>query len=282
MLETLAVSGQLPPRRPSLGEERIASLLFVALAPGRASRPLEATPAGLAPFEELRLARTAGRGTLAAVRFPATGEPRAGVLLLHPWLSWGRTYFHRRGRIEALREAGYEVLVPDLPGFGASGPPSLFFDRGVGDALGALASHLPGRPVHVWGVSSGGYWAHPVVARGGVAGAFFEDVSPHLHEWSWRQMPWGRPFYLLFRFALPHAYRFLDMRLHAAVRGARATAYVSGALDRGVLPTDTRALAQESAGEAMIVEGAGHLDAIRVEGPRVLALALATFERASR
>lgn len=276
------MTGRVPPRRPSLAEERVASLLFVALAPRRATRPLEPTPAGLQPFDELRLARTVGDGTLAAVRFAATGAARGGVLLLHPWLAWGRTYFHRRGRIEALREAGYEVLVPDFPGFGSSGPPRLFFDRGVEDALAAFAALLPGRPLHVWGVSSGGYWAHPVTSRGGFAGAFFEDVSPHLHEWSWRQMPWGRPFYLLFRFALPRAYRFLDMRLHAAVRAARAATYVSGALDRGVQPADTRALAEASGGEAVVVEGAGHLDAIRVDGQRLLALALATFERANR
>lgn len=256
-------------------------MLFRALAPRRPDRLLEPTPASLAPFEELRLPRREGGGTLAATRFPALGDARAGVLLLHPWLGWGRTYFHRRGRIEALREAGYEVLAPDLPGFGGSGPARLFFDRGVEDARAALAARLPDRPIHVWGVSSGGYWAHPVISRGGFAGAFFEDVSPHLHEWSWRQMPWGRPFYLLFRLTLRRAYRFLDMRLHAMAKGARQTVYVSGGSDRGVRPADTRALALASGGEALIVEGAGHLDAIRLAGPRLLGLALAVFDQAS-
>jgi pimeloyl-ACP methyl ester carboxylesterase len=196
-------------------------------------------------------------------------------------MGWGRAYFHRRGRVQALRRAGYHALAVDLPGFGRSGRPAGLFDLEVEDATAWLRARAAGLPLHVWGVSSGGYWAHPVLSRDDAfAGAMFEDVSPHLFEWSWRMVPWGRPFYAFFRRAFRRTYRFIDMRLHAPSFRVRAAAYVSGELDRGVRPEDTRALAAAAAAEAFIVPRAGHLQAIKSAGGEVIALALATFARA--
>lgn len=238
------------------------------------------TPAEFAPFEELTLPRHHGRGTLSATWYPAPAPARGAVLLMHPWMGWGRAYFHRRGRIEALRAAGYHALAVDLPGFGGSGPPAAFFDLDAEDALAALRARAPGLPLHVWGVSSGGYWLHPVLCRvSGVGGAMFEDVSPHLFEWVWRMVPWARPAFLVFRTFFRRSYAFLDARRYGPAFGVRAAAYVSGATDPGVRPEDTRSLAAAAGARALIVPEAGHLQAIKVAGDEVIALALATFAR---
>jgi hypothetical protein len=108
----------------------------------------------------------------------------------------------------------------------------------------------------------------------------FEDVSPHLFEWSWRVAPLGRPAYLFFRACFRSAYRFLDARRHAGAMRLAAVTYVSGERDTGVRPEDTRTLAEAAGGQWRIVPGAGHLGAIKVAGAEVLALALDTFRRA--
>lgn len=271
----------VPPPRPSPVEEKMASRLFLALAPRVPLASQPEVPRALGPAEDVAIPRRRGRGTLSATWYPAPGAPRGGVLLVPPWVMWGRAYFHRRGRIKALRQAGYHALAVDLPGFGGSGPAAGLLDRDVEDALIFLQQRLDGLPLHLWGVSAGGYWAHPVLSRSAaVAGAFFEDVSPHLLEWSWRMAPLGRPGYLVFRHCLPRAYRYLDMRSHAAARGSAAPAYVSGARDPGVRPEDTRALARAAGAPCRVVPEAGHLEAIKRAGPQVVELALETFRRA--
>jgi pimeloyl-ACP methyl ester carboxylesterase len=252
---------------------------FLALSPrlGRIS-PQEPPPERLAPFEIVAVPRHRG-GTLSGTWYPAARRPRGGVLMIHPWLIWGRAYFHVRGRIEALRAAGYHVLTLDLPGFGASGPAEGFFDRDVEAGVEFLLQRIGDLPLHVWGVSSGGYWAHLYLSRTDVvAGAMFEDVSPHLFEWSWREAPLGRPGYLLFRCFLRAAYRFLNLRPHAASMSLGAVAYVSGERDRGVRPKDTRELAALAGGRGHIVPGAGHLAAIKIATEELTDLALDTFQ----
>lgn len=270
-----------PPPRPSARSERLAMRYFLALSPHLPPVAQPEPPERLAPFESVTVPRRHGHGTLSATWFPASGSPRGGVLLLHPWLVWGKAYFHLRGRVEALRTAGYYVLALDFPGFGASGPPDGFFDRDVEAGVEALLERVGDLPLHLWGISSGGYWAHPFLSRTDVVtGAMFEDVSPHLFEWSWRETPLYRPGYFLFRLCLPSAYRFLDIRHHAAAMSLRAVAYVSGERDRGVLPEDTRELARLAGGRCHIVPGAGHLAAIKLAAEDLTALALDTFQRA--
>jgi len=267
------------PSRPGEGQERFAVRLFRALSPKLKRTPQPEPPEKLAPFERLAVPR--GEGRLSATLFPAAGNPRGAVLLLHPWLPWGQAYFHRRGRIEALRSAGYHAMTLDLGGFGASDPLEGFFDRDIEAGLLDLRKRAGGLPLHLWGVSSGGYWAHPALARTRlVSGAMFEDVSPHLLEWSWRTAPLGRPFYLFYRHVLRQAYRFLDARSQARAMAVRAVTYVSGEKDRGVRPEDTRALAEAAGGYCRVVPGAGHLAAIKVAQEEVIALALDTFRKA--
>ncbi|HEY0515121.1 MAG TPA: alpha/beta fold hydrolase, partial [Thermoanaerobaculia bacterium] len=220
-----------PPPRPSAWEEWLAGRLFFLMSPRMTMTPQPEPPAGLTPFEAVAIERTRGRGMLTATWYPAPdGVPsRGAVLLLHPWLPWGKSYFYRRGRIQALRAAGYEALAVDFPGFGGSGPPSGFLDLDVEAALEFLRRRNGGKPLHVWGVSSGGYWAHLVLSRvEGVAGAAFEDVSSHLLEWSWRRVPRGRPLYLIFRTFLRRPYRFFDLRRHAPALRLNAVAYMGG------------------------------------------------------
>ncbi|HEX5757613.1 MAG TPA: alpha/beta fold hydrolase [Thermoanaerobaculia bacterium] len=270
-----------PPSRPPPWEERAAHRLLVALGP-RLPRVAPADPPPqLAPFERFAVPRPGRHGALDATWFPAPAA-RGAVLLLHPWLEWGQAYFHRRGRIEALRAAGYHAVTIDLPGFGASPPADGFFDRDVDDALAAVAARAAGLPLHVWGVSSGGYWAIPrLAASDGVAGAMFEDVAPHLLRWSRRMAPLGTPVYLFFEKALPRAFRYLEMARHAPHLQAEAAAFVSGGRDRGVRPADTEELARLAGGRCRIVADAPHLAAIKLAPQEVIGLALETFEEAT-
>src|SRR4030095_3640530 len=84
----------------------------------------------------------------------------------------------------------------------------------------------------------------------------------------------------LFRCCLPSAYRFLDIRHHAAAMSLRAVAYASGERDRGVRPEDTRELAALAGGRFHIVPGAGHLAAIKSAAGELHPPALDTFRRA--
>jgi pimeloyl-ACP methyl ester carboxylesterase len=269
-----------PPPRPSPRRERSAYRLFRFFSPRLPRVQTGPPPPALEPFEPLAIPRRGG-GTLAATAFPPAGVARGTVLFLHPWMEWGAAYFYRRNRLAAVRAAGYEAWTVDLSGFGASAPADGFYDRDVEDALAALAERRPGRPQFVWGVSSGGYWAHVVLSRrDGVAGAFFEDVAAHLFEWSWRVMPQWRPGFATFRVLFSEFYRWLDIRRHAPYLRVAAAAYVSGERDRGVLPDDTRALASAARAEHRILAGAGHLEGIKREPETIIRMALETFERA--
>ncbi len=271
------------PVRPGRLEERLGRLLFYSFGPRLPKGAPPSLPDDLAPFERFEIPRVGRRGSLAATWFPADRsrvKVRGAVLLAHPWLEWGQAYFHRRGRIEALRAAGYHVLTFDLSGFGGSAPPKGFWDRDLEDARGALGARADGLPLGFWGVSSGGYWGHVLMSRRTpFFAAVFEDVSPHLIEWSWRQAPAGRPFYLVFRTLLRRAYAYLDLRRHAGALGTRAVAYIGGTDDPGIPAADHRRLALLAGAELLLVPGAGHLAAIKLANAEVLALALATLEK---
>lgn len=264
------------PPRPPAWEERLSSGLFRLLSPRLARAAQLDPPPELAPWQHVEVPRLEGKGILSATWFEAPSPGRGGVLLLHPWLAYGRSYFHRRGRVEALRAAGYHAMAMDLAGFGTSSAPAGFFDRDVAAGIAYMRGRLGRLPLHVWGVSSGGYWAHPTLGEGEIAGAMFEDVAPHLVEWSWRMEPWKRPGYLAIRHCFARSYRFIDMRRHVPPAGL-AAAYVSGAEDPAVRPEDTRALAERAGGRHLIVPGAGHLGAFKTARGEILALALKTF-----
>lgn len=280
-----SAAGASPPSRPSPGRERLSHALFRSFAPRLRRIERAPPPPELGPFESVALPRQRG-ASLAAFRFPAAGPMRGVVLFLHPWLEWGAAYFFRRRRIQAVTQAGFEAVVPDLGGFGDSPRGRGFLDRDVADALAAVRHRHPGQPLCVWGVSAGGYWTHlalsgracaPGGTRARAQALFFEDVSAHLMEWSWRQAPQWRVGYLAFRALFPDVDRWLDLRRHAGHLGAATVSYVSGERDSGVRVEETRELASAARGESLIVAGAGHLEAIKRQPEAVIARALATF-----
>lgn len=275
-----------PPPRPGRWQERLSTRLFRGLAPRLSRRDLMGPPSALEPFELFSAARPEGLDPLSATWFPASGPARGAVLLAAPWNPWGQAYFYRYGRLEALRAAGYHALTFDLGGFaGRSAYPRGFYDRDLAVALGALRDRAGDLPLHVWGVSAGGYWLHPLLSGASgidappIAGAFFEDVARHLIEWSKRMTPMGRPAFYFFQNAFRGAYRYMDLRLHAPFLRVGASAYVGGGRDRGVPAEETRELARLAGGACRIVEQADHLHAIKRDGEAVIALALETFER---
>lgn len=283
----LGIEPEHPLPRPPRIEEWLGARLFLALSPRLRDQPQPPIPDDLGTFRAVALPRGEGQGSLSGTWYPtngrmAKGKPVKGVVvLLPPWTVWGQAYFLRRNRIQALREAGYHALTLDLPGFGASGKPWLFFDRDLEEALATVRERTVNLPLFVWGVSAGGYWAHPAMARlPWVRGAFFEDVAPHLLEWGWRNSPWSRPFFLFFRFLLPRAHRFLDLRNHAPGLRGRSVAYVTGACDLGVPAKDASKLASLAGAQHHLVPRAGHLASIKIATREVISLALATFERA--
>ena len=274
-------TGQQPPARLPRWQEAVAGRLFRALEPrlrGRQPR----IPRRLTPYTRYAIARPRG-GELSATWFPAVGgaAPRGAVLLAPPWHEWGQTFLHYYGRIEALRAAGYHALTFDPAGLGDSGTPVGLADRDLEVAIAELRQRAPGLPLHFWGVSFGGYWAHPALCRTtGILGAVFEDVATNLIDWSRRIEPNAWPCYFFFRYALPRAYRYLDLRRHAAHLKVAAASYIGGAQDPGVSAEETRRLARLAAGESLVIPGAGHLEALRKSRDRVTAFALETFERA--
>jgi hypothetical protein len=276
------VSPAAPPPRPPFWQERAAGFFLRTFSPSLPRIEQPPPPPELGPCERFEIPRPERGGRLGATWYPAPAA-RGAVLLAPPWVEWGQAYFHRRGRIEALRAAGYHVMTFDLSGFGASGPRAGLFDRDVADALAALRERAGGLPLHLWGVSSGGYWSQMLLSRtDGVLGAVFEDVSPHLVEWAANTAPWGWPAFAAFPRVVPDADAFLNLRRHAPFLQVRAAAYVGGEMDRGAPAVHTRELARLAGAECLIVPGAPHLGAIKQAGEEVVALALRTFERAER
>ena len=274
--------GAAAPPRPRGLQGRLAFFFLHAFAPRVPRVPPVDPPAHFAPFERFDVSRPDGGDPLHATWYPSTGPARGAVLLAHPWLRHGQAYFHRYGRIPALRAAGYHALTFDLPGFGGSGRARGFWDREIESMFDVLARRAPGLPWHYWGVSSGGVWGHVLLARrDGITGAMFEDVTPHLLEWSWNAQPAGRLAYLGYRTFLRAGYRFLDLRRHAPFLRVRAVAHAVGGRDPGIPLADARALAAAAKSDLLVIPDAGHLDAIRQAPEAVIALALRTFESAA-
>ncbi len=268
-----------PLPRPARFEEWLGAKFLAVFSPRLGPRPEIVVPPELQNSTELRLGNNGP--TLAATWYPVE-RARGVVVLLPPWTSWGQTYFLRRGRIQALHEAGYHALTLEMPGRGASDKGWGFSDRELETALLDVKSRFEQLPLFVWGVSAGGYWAHPVLTRQSwIRAAFFEDVAPHLFEWIWRTSPLGRPFFLVLRLLFPRIYRFLDLRRHAPHLRGRPVTYVWGAEDRGIPAKSAKELAVSAGAEHLVVPGAGHLGSIKLATLEVVAAALATFEQAA-
>lgn len=271
------------PAQPANLRGRLARRLLHGLAPRLGKSRRYQPPPALGPFETVRIPRCQGEGFLDATWFPAEGEAKGAVLLVPPWHVWGQSFFFRRGRLQALRNAGYHALTINLGGFGDSGPKTDdFYQNDLEDALAEIKVRAPGLPLHLWGVSAGGYWSHMLLSRRDeFSGAVFEDVPSHLILWSKRTAPKGLPFYWFFQYGLRGTYRFMDLKHHAAKLKVRRVSYIGGEADPGALAQETRELARQAEAECLIIPGAGHLAAMRHAADEVVSLALKTFEQAT-
>lgn len=99
-------------------------------------------------------------------RYEQTGAP-ATVILIHGAGGYGRLL---GPYAQLLQDMGYEVVAPDLPGYGLSRAPASLFDYGAWveciSELVAVERQRRNRPVVLLGASIGGYLAYLVAARG--------------------------------------------------------------------------------------------------------------------
>lgn len=253
-------------------------MLLLAAAPSRRGRERPRPTPALGQPIPYATPPGRGLGTMAGSLFSGPAEGRGLVVFLPPWVPQGAAWFYRHGRVEAVRAAGWDALVADLAGLGAGRSGPGFFDREIEVLLHDARRLVGSRPLVVWGISSGGYWAHPAIARGApVDAAVFEDVAAHLLLWAHREAPRLAHFYRVYERLLRQAWAFLDIKRHAPWVAPGRGLWISGDLDRGVLPEETRELARLSGGRALIVPHARHLGAMRVAPELVVREALATF-----
>lgn len=246
--------------------------------------------------ERLRIPRAAG-GTLAAIRF-SHDAPRGLVVFGHPALPAGKGWFHRNDRVPFVLGLGFAALTWDYGGYGESDPANALWHREWLDVLAHARAAFPHEPLHVWGVSMGGYFAHHALAQAPapVASAVFEHVHANMFEYgSGARRLAGRALAL----ALPREVAWFRADAHAPRLRAGRVLYVSGARDAFVRPADADALwraaraprglgedapagksgprglgedAPASApgrAEHVVVEDAGHMEAWRLGGERV-------------
>lgn len=261
------------PRSPSRGEERlIGALLRWSYARGVAGAPQDPPPPawGALPFGIPR----AGGGMLAALLFQAQEPPRGIVLFGHPGVPAAKGWFHRNDRVPYVLGLGFAAATFDFGGFGESDPADRLYHAEWADALAWARRRFPGLPVHVWGVSVGGYFAHHALAapeEKGVAGAVFEHVTPDLLRY--RGPASARLAGVAARLVSPAARRWEPAEAHALHVKAEHVLYVSGDADRGVPPEDARRLARAAGPLARhhVVAGADHLEAWRKGGEELRA-----------
>ncbi len=223
---------------------------------------------GAQPFG---IPRAAG-GVLAALLFPHP-DPQGVVLLAHPGIGPAKGYFHRGDRIPFLRDLGFSVATFDHGGFGESDAMSGLYHREWADVLAWARRRFPRAPLHAWGVSLGGYFAHHALAEdaAGVSSAVFEQVAPDLFAYRVPGQPLLRAGSVLSRTLAPGAARWFPARAHALHVKADRVLYVSGDADRGIPLEDARSLVRAASPLARhhVVAGAGHLEAWKLGGAAV-------------
>jgi uncharacterized protein len=127
-----------------------------------------------------------------------SGPARGAIVFVHPMVVEAKGYFLRFGQAEALRRAGYDVLLFDVNGFGESPTGSFRFPMDIVAAGQALAARSKGLPIGLYGLSLGaGYGicacsfeGHPYSA------AFLEAPFATLDEF-WRKF--SLPAYVVLR-----------------------------------------------------------------------------------
>jgi pimeloyl-ACP methyl ester carboxylesterase len=135
----------------------------------------------------------------------ATGPGARGVVVLcHPLQRYGYHYFLRGGLARWAAGAGFHTVLFNFQGIGRSALGGLCFADDVVGAVGWARERFPGLPVHLAGLSFGGYHAAHALVRldGAVAGAVLDSVPPRIGNvfrsgpaswlmWVLGQSPWA-------------------------------------------------------------------------------------------
>lgn len=257
-----------PPPAPGPAE---AAALRLALrwtwARGLQHQPQDPPPHAWAA-SVVRVPRRCG-GTLGALAFDAPA-PRGVVLFGHPGIGPAKGYFHRSDRIPFVHKLGLSALTFDYGGFGESDAACATHAHEWLDALESARRRWVGLPLHVWGVSLGGYFAHHALAMDaeGVESALFEQVTPDLTRYARAAGEPSLPVFRAFRTVAPHAAGWFPAISHAPHLRARRVLHVAGTRDHGIRVEESEALAAATHPPARlhVVEGARHLSAWRDGG----------------
>jgi pimeloyl-ACP methyl ester carboxylesterase len=156
-------------RRQTTLKSAVFGLMVAAVVAMATARPAAADPLPDPPSIEGLESRSADMGGGVSMHFWIGGNGTP-VVLLHGWPETGYAWRHVAPRLVA---AGYQVIVPDLRGFGNSSRPAGGYDRMTmaEDVRRLVRERIRPGPVllvgHDWGGSTAAAWAsaHPDEVR---------------------------------------------------------------------------------------------------------------------
>src|SRR5947209_6425500 len=131
---------------------------------------------------EAAILRSADGTALEGAVLAAAPGAQGVVVLCHPLLRYGYHYFLRGGLARWVAGAGFHAVLFNFQGIGRSALGGLCFADDVVGAVGWARERFPGLPVHLAGLSFGGYHAAHALPRldGFVAGAALDSVPPRI------------------------------------------------------------------------------------------------------
>ena len=218
---------------------------------------------------------------------PVGRERRPIVVVMHGYTSC-RAAPYVMGLIRALASEGYRVVAFDFRGHGESGGTTTIGPREARlDApaiVGYVREHYPGRPVVLVGYSMGAVVAimagDAVGAAAVVADSPYTSLDQVVPRWLKREM------------GVPEAYSRL-IGLYGSLLAGESLSFgpahlqsidlpllvIAGTRDPLITPAEAREIAAKSCcGEAVIVQGAGHVEAYKVLGSRYYTVILEFIE----
>lgn len=118
----------------------------------------------LDPLESLVIRGKDGSRLHVAVSKSSCFPIKGVVLLCHPFLKYGMTYFFKNDYHAWLNNAGYEVVSFNFKGFGGSTLGGCRFSDDVVSVFEWISTRYPDAAVHLLGTSFGGFHAIHAVA----------------------------------------------------------------------------------------------------------------------
>jgi pimeloyl-ACP methyl ester carboxylesterase len=112
----------------------------------------------------------------------ADSDVQGVVVFCHPLLRYGYRYFLRSGLARWAAEEGFHCVLFNFQGIGRSDMGALCFADDVVGVVGYARERFPGLPVHLVGLSFGGYHAAHALVRldGIVTSAVLDSVPPRI------------------------------------------------------------------------------------------------------